>query len=94
MAETKYKLISKINSTAITCDHNDMTCREIAAFVFTPKEQPLLKNNTLYSQESILPDNDWTDDIIKAKKETPVVDIELHLIERQSRRKKLYSAEG
>ena len=77
MAETKYKLISKINSTSITCDHSDMTCREIAAFVFTPKEQPLLKNNSLYSQESSYPIIDWTDVIIKAKKETPVVDIEL-----------------
>ena len=71
MSETKYTLIAKINSTAITCDHNDMTCREIASFVFTPKEQPLLKNNTLYSQESVYPIIAWTDDIIKAKKGNP-----------------------
>ncbi len=77
MSETKYKLISKINSTDIKCDRGNMTCREIAAFVFTPKEQPLLKNNSLYSQESTYPIIAWTDDIIKAKKETPVVDIEL-----------------
>ncbi len=79
MSETKAKLISKINSTAIICDRKDMTCKEIASFVFTPKEQPLLKSNQLFSQESTYPIIDWTDNIIKAKKETPVVDIEIKI---------------
>lgn len=77
MSETKEKLISKINSTSITCDHKNMTCKELASFVFTPKELPLSKNNLLYSQESSYPIIDWTDDIIKAKKEGPVVDTEI-----------------
>lgn len=77
MSETKAKLISKINSTAITCDRKDMTCKEIASFVFTPKEQPLLKNNQLFIQESTYPIIDWTDNIVRAKRETPVVDTEI-----------------
>jgi hypothetical protein len=77
LSETKAKLISKINTTAIACDHKNMTCKELASFVFTPKELPLSKNNQLYSQESIYPIIDWTDDIIKAKKEGPAVDTEI-----------------
>ena len=77
MPGTKPSIISKINFTSITCDRNNMTCKEIESLVFTPKEQPILKNNLLYNQEFTYQIIDWSDDTIKAKREAPVADIEI-----------------
>jgi predicted small secreted protein len=74
---SRASIISKINFTSITCDRNNMTCNEIESLVFTPKEQPILKKNLLYNQEFSYEIIDWTDDIIKAKREAPVADIEI-----------------
>jgi hypothetical protein len=74
---TKPGIISKINFTSITCDRNNMTCKEIESLVFTPKEQPILKNNLLYNQEFTYQIIDWSDDTIKAKRQPPVADVEI-----------------
>lgn len=74
---TKPSIISKINFTSITCNRNSMTCKEIESFVFTPKEQPILKDNLLYNEEFTYQILDWTNDIIKAKREAPVADVEI-----------------
>ena len=77
MPGTKPGIISKINFTSITCDCNNMTCKEIESLLFTPEEQPILKNNLLYNQEFTYQIINWSDDTIKAKRETPVADIEI-----------------
>lgn len=77
MPGTKASIIAKINFTTITCYHNNMTCKEIESLVFTPKEQSLLKKNILYNQEFTYPIIDWANDIIKAKRKTPVADFEI-----------------
>ena len=74
---TKPNIISKINFTHITCNRNNMTCEEIESLVFTPKEQPVLKDNLLYSQEFTYQIINWTNDIIKAKRDAPVADIDI-----------------
>jgi len=74
---TKPNIISKINFTSISCNKNDMSCKEIESILFTPKEQPIIKNNLLYNQEFSYQIIDWSDDIIKAKREAPVADIEI-----------------
>lgn len=74
---TKPSIISRINFTSITCNRNTMTCEEIESVLFTPKEQPIIKSNLLYNQEFTYQIIDWSDDIIKAKREAPVADIEI-----------------
>ena len=71
MPGTKPGIISKINFTSITCDRNNMTCKEIESLLFTPEEQPILKNNLLYNQEFTYQIINWSDDTIKEKRETP-----------------------
>jgi len=77
MPGTKPGIISKINFTSITCDRNKMTCKEIESLLFTPKEQPILKDNLLYNQGFTYQIIDWSDDTIKAKREPPVADVEI-----------------
>jgi hypothetical protein len=54
-----------------------MMCKEVESFVFTPKEQPILKKNLLYNEEFTYQIIDLTNDIIKAKRSAPVADIEI-----------------
>lgn len=74
---TKPGIISKINFTSITCDINNMECTEMESLLFTPKEQTFLKESTLYNQIFVYQIIDWSNDTIKAKRETPVADIEI-----------------
>lgn len=74
---TSLGIIPKINFASISCDTNDMTCEEIESFIWTPKEQPILKENLLYHQRSVYQIIDYSDNTIKAKREAPVADIEI-----------------
>jgi hypothetical protein len=76
---TKPNIISKINFTSITCDRTSMTCKEIESLLFTPKEQPLLKRNLLYNHEFVYQITDLTDDLVKAKRNPPVADVEISI---------------
>jgi hypothetical protein len=77
LAGTKPNIISKINFSSITCDRNSMTCREIESLVFTPKEQPILKQSLLYNHEFTYEIIRFTDDVVKAKRSAPVADVEI-----------------
>jgi hypothetical protein len=77
MPGTKSGIIPKINFTSITCNRNKMICNEIESLLFTPKEQPVLKANLLYNQEFTYQIIDWSEDTIKAKRETLVADVEI-----------------
>jgi hypothetical protein len=77
MPGTKPGIISQINFTSISCDHNIMTCKETESLLFTPKEQPVLKASLLYNQEFTYQIIDWSADTIKAKREPLVADVEI-----------------
>lgn len=76
---TKPNIISKINFTSINCDRTSMTCREIESLLFTSKEQPLFKRNLLYNHEFVYQITDLTEDIVKAKRNPPVADVEIYI---------------
>jgi hypothetical protein len=77
LPETKARIISRINFTSITCDRNNKTCKEIISLVYVPKEHRLYENYILYSQNFTYQITDWTNDIIKAKWDAPVADVEI-----------------
>jgi hypothetical protein len=56
-----------------------MTCKEIIAEVITPQEEPLFKKTQLFIADTIYKIVDWSNDIISAKYEAPVADVELRL---------------
>ena len=74
---TKARIISRINFTSITCDRNNSTCKEIISHVYAPKESRLYENSILYSQNFTYQITDWTNDLIKAKWDAPVADVEI-----------------
>ena len=73
------KTLSRINATHIVCDKHSMTCKEIIAVVKTPQEEPLFKKPQLFLGETIYIIVDWSNDIISAKYEGPVADVELRI---------------
>ncbi len=75
---TNARIISKINFTSITCDRSTRTCNEITSYVYAPKEHGRTDDNyRLYSIHFTYQVTDWTNDIIKAKFDAPVADIEI-----------------
>ena len=77
LSGTTARIISKINFTSITCDRNSKTCKEIISYVYAPKESRIYKNSTLYSDKFTYQIIDWNNDVIKAKWDAPVADIEM-----------------
>jgi len=74
---TKPSIKAKINFTSHICDHTLMTCRELEALLLTKEEQPELKNAVLYNQEFGYKITNWNSDVINAKREAPVADVEI-----------------
>jgi len=72
-------IISDINSTLITCDKNSMMCVEREAMVITTQERSLLKENLLDIQEFEYQIIEWSDTLLRAKREAPVADVELRI---------------
>jgi len=87
---TKAGIISAINSTSITCDRKTMTCREVESLLFTPKEHPFLNHNILYNQEFTYQIIDWSDNIIRAKREALVADVQIAISLRDNFAEKSY----
>ena len=54
-----------------------MTCRKLEALLFTKEEQPELKNAVLYNQVFGYKITNWYSDVINAKREAPVADVEI-----------------
>jgi hypothetical protein len=77
LSGTTARIISKVNFTSITCDRNSKTCKEIISYVFAPKESRIHKKSTLYSDKFTYQIIDWNNDVIKAKGDAPVADIEI-----------------
>jgi hypothetical protein len=77
LSGTTARIISKINFTSITCDRNSKTCKEMLSYVYAPKESRIYKNSTLYSDKFTYQIIDWSNDVIKAKWDAPVADIEI-----------------
>lgn len=71
--------ISGINFTSITCDLKNKTCSEIVSLVQNPKENNLYTKPMLYSIKIIYQITDYTNDIIKAKWDAPVADVEIKI---------------
>lgn len=72
-------IIPKINSTSIICDKNSMTCVEREAMVITPQERSLLKESLLDVQEFEYQIIEWSDSLVRAKREAPVADVEIRI---------------
>lgn len=77
LSGTTARIISKINSTSITCDRNSKTCKEMISYVYAPKESRIYKKSILYSDKFTYQIVDWNNDVIKAKWDAPVADIEI-----------------
>ena len=77
LSGTTARIISKINFTSITCDRSSKACKEIISYVYAPKEGRIYKNPTLYSDKFTYQIIDWNNDVIKAKWDAPVADIEI-----------------
>lgn len=71
--------ISNVNFTSITCDLKNRTCTEIISLVQNPKENRLYEKPMLYSLKFTYQITDWTNDIIKAKWDAPVADVEIQI---------------
>ena len=76
-ATTVVERISNINFTSITCDLKNKTCNENLSLLQNPKENELYKKPMLYSLKFTYQITDWTNDIIKAKWDAPVADVEI-----------------
>lgn len=74
---TNARIISRINFTSITCDRNNKTCEENISLVRDPKEDTMYKNYMLFINNFTYQITAWTNDIIKAKWEAPVADVEI-----------------
>ena len=77
--KTNYHKLARINSTYITCDKKSMTCRENTAALVTPEDEPTFKVNLLYIVDINYRIINWSDDIINAKYEALVADIEIRI---------------
>jgi len=77
--KTKYHRLSRINSTYITCDKKSMTCTENTAILATPQDDPILKEKFLYILIINYRIINWSNDIINAKYDAPVADVEIKI---------------
>ena len=75
----KLNIPPRINTISITCDKNSMTCKEIIASVVTPQEESLFEKPELFIAETIYQIVDWSNDVITAKYEAPIADLELRI---------------
>jgi len=76
--------ISDINFTSITCDLNNKTCSEIISLVQNPKDNKLYNKPMLYSIKITYQITDLSNDIIKAKWDAPVADVEIKISSKDS----------
>lgn len=79
LSGTNARIISRINFTSITCDLKNKACSEIISLVQNPKENNLYTKPVLYSIKITYQITDWTNDIIIAKWDAPVADVELKI---------------
>jgi hypothetical protein len=76
---TTTRIIARINSTSITCDYNNRTCKETISLLFVPEEHRLFKDYMLYGQNFTYQITDWSNDTIKARWDAPVADVEIKI---------------
>jgi hypothetical protein len=74
-----FPIIPKINSTQILCYRQSMQCVESEAKVITPQETKDLKENLLTVDRFEYQIIEWSDTLLRAKREAPVADVELRV---------------
>ena len=77
--KSNYHMLSRINSTYITCDKQSMNCLEKTAILATPEDSPIIKEKFLYILDINYRIINWSDDIINAKYEALVADFEIRI---------------
>jgi len=74
-----FPTISKINSTQILCFRQSMQCVESEAKVITPEESEMLKESLLTVDRFEYQIIEWSDTLLRAKREAAVADVELRV---------------
>ncbi|HUL36535.1 MAG TPA: hypothetical protein VLW47_02535 [Thermodesulfobacteriota bacterium] len=79
-SRTKYPKLALINTTYIFCSKRLMTCEEATANLYTP-EDPSKDSSESFLNVFIMDYNiiDWSGDIVRAKHEAHVADIQLRI---------------
>ena len=72
-------IITKVNSTSITCDKTSMSCEEIVAKLFTLEGSHLFERKLLLTETFTYEIIEWSDGIIKAKNTMPTADEEIKI---------------
>lgn len=73
-------LIPELNSVKVICNKNTMTCVESMALLFTEKDKvPTPMEGFLAPQSNKYKVLEWTSELIRAREEAPVADIELRI---------------
>lgn len=75
----KFKTTPRINSTAILCNRESLSCIEHEACLATRKDNNILPYALLYIQPTTYQISEWSNTIIKAHKEARAGDVELRI---------------